>query len=241
MSDLRAAVMGIGWVTSTGLGQGRSDAPFSWHPGELPTLRRQDLFPEPDLRFGRLDKFSRLGLAGIVLALRDAGLEAWQQKRPFGLLASSRYGCLTTDLAYFETVLPSGGSLPSPQLFAYTLPNCFLGEAAIRCGLTGPASVLSPEICHGTAALEVALEMLQWGEVPVVVAGYCDLPLPLPVALATDNVPPGAIFFVLARDAALTVAPLAEINLCEGQLYCCDEPVSDIAEAVTVCRQRKSY
>lgn len=236
MTELRAAVLGIGWVTGAGLGQGRGSAPFAWEPGSLPALRRQDLFAEPDLRFGRLDGFSRLGLAGIVLALRDAGLEAWQEKRPFGLLASSRYGCLTTDLAYFATVLPAGG-LPSPQLFAYTLPNCFLGEVAIRCGLTGPACVLSPAGDHGTAALAMAIEMLHWGEAPVMIAGCCDQPPPAPLGSGIEE-PSGAIFFALAREPFETIGPIAEIRLCEGRLACEGQPLASLAETVTACRQR---
>ncbi|MHB8707495.1 MAG: beta-ketoacyl synthase N-terminal-like domain-containing protein [Desulfuromonadales bacterium] len=237
MTELCAAVLGIGWVTAAGPGQGRSAAPFHWQPGTLPALRRQDLFAEPDLRFGRLDGFSRLGLAGIVLALRDAGLEAWQEKRPFGLLASSRYGCLATDLAYFATVLPTGGGLPSPQLFAYTLPNCFLGEAAIRCGLTGPACVLSPAGDHGTAALTMSIEMLHWEEAPVMIAGCCDQSAPAAVESGNKE-PAGAIFFVLAREPFENIGSLAEIRLCEGHLVCGGQPLASLAEAVTACRQQ---
>lgn len=237
MTELRAAVLGIGWVTAAGPGQGRSAAPFDLPPGSLPALRRQDLFAEPDLRFGRLDVFSRLGLAGIVLALRDAGLETWQEKRPFGLLASSRYGCLTTDLAYFATVLPAGGGLPSPQLFAYTLPNSFLGEAAIRCGLTGPACVLSPAGDHGTAVLTMAIEMLHWGEAPVMIAGCCDQPPPPPLGSGIEE-PSGAIFFVLAREPLETMGPIAELRLCEGRLACGERPLASLAETVTACLQR---
>ncbi len=136
---MRAEVLGIGWVTAAGMGRGRQAAPFALCPGELPPVARKDIFAEPDLRFGRLDGFSRLGLAAIALALQDAGLDAWTEKRPVALAAASRYGCLTTDADYFDTVLPQQGRLASPNLFAYTLPNCFLGEAAIRFGLTGPA------------------------------------------------------------------------------------------------------
>lgn len=236
MSELRASVLGIGWVTAAGAGQGRSSAPFLWQPGALPALHRQDLFAEPDLRFGRLDGFSRLGLAGIVLALRDAGLEAWEEKRPFGLLASSRYGCLATDLAYFATAMPADG-LPSPQLFAYTLPNCFLGEAAIRCGLTGPACVLSPAGDHGTAALTTAVEMLHWGEAPVMIAGCCDQVPPAAVG-AGHAAAAGAIFFVLARESVGAERPLAEIVFSAGHLACGGRPVANLAETVVACRQR---
>ena len=37
----------------------------------------------------------------------------------------------------------TSGRLSSPNLFAYTLPNSFAGEAALRFGLTGPTLVVN--------------------------------------------------------------------------------------------------
>ena len=103
--------------------------------GPIPPVAREDVFPEPNLRFGRLPQYSRVGLAAVAFALRDAGMEQWKTKRFAGLVASTRAGCLATDIEYYNTVLPEGGGLPSPNLFSCTLPTCFLGEAAIQFGL----------------------------------------------------------------------------------------------------------
>jgi len=194
---MKGRILGVGWVDGDGPGQGRGTRRCHLRPGELPRIERSDIFAEPDRRFGRLDDFSRLGLAAIALALQDAGLDTWQDKRPWGVIAASRYGSLATDQAYFATAIPEGGALASPHLFAYTLANCFTGEAAIRFGLTGPSYVIGETGSNSFAALELALETLADGEAPVVVAGISDLPFP---GKADPQETPGAVFLVVARD-----------------------------------------
>ncbi len=152
---MKVFVTGIGWVGAAGMGTGRGAAPFALPPGKLPLISRQEVFPDPYSRFGRLDAFSRLALAGVALALRDAGLEKWTEPRTVSIAASTTYGCTCTDLDYLATLDEAPG-LASPQLFAYTLPNTFLGEAAIRFGLTGPTLIVSDEEGAGEAALETA-------------------------------------------------------------------------------------
>jgi 3-oxoacyl-[acyl-carrier-protein] synthase II len=200
-------VTGAGWVGAAGMGVGRGPAAFSLPPGFLPPISRQDVFPEPDSRFGRLDAFSRLALAGVALALRDAGIETWTQPRAAAIAASTAYGCTGTDLDYLATLGQAPG-LASPQLFAYTLPNVFLGEAAIRFGLTGPTLIVSDEEGTGAAALDTALDYIAAGG-DVALAGICDLvrPAQLPEHAAP---PPGALFFVLERRP--TFEPLGELT-----------------------------
>jgi 3-oxoacyl-[acyl-carrier-protein] synthase II len=227
---MTADVLGIGWVTVGGLGRGREDGRFALQPGALPIPARKDVFAEPDLRFGRLDPFSRVGLAAIALALQDAGFDRWQEKRPYALIADSRYGCLATDSDYFDTVLPQDGRLASPNLFAYTLPNCFLGEAAIRFGLTGPAAVTSSGDASGLAPLRLALETLAWGEAAVAVAGICDLPRPpLLGEDAADR--PGAVFLVLAVPGSHQGAPEIVLDS-QGTLLIEGKPMTDLEETV---------
>ena len=61
-------------------------------------------------------------------------------------------------------MIPEGGALASPNLFAYTLSNCFTGEAAIRFGLTGPSYVVGEPGPQGFTSLSLALESLADGE-----------------------------------------------------------------------------
>lgn len=221
---MNASLLGLGWVSSGGCGPAGSASGFALSAGELPELSRADVFADPYRRFGRLDRFSRLGLAAVAFALRDAGLEEWQEKRPLGVIAGTRFGCLATDIDYFDTVLPEEGRLASPNLFAYTLPNCFLGEAALRFGLTGTSFIVSGGQGSVLAPLRLALQSLAWGEEETVVAGICDLPAP-PGFAGLQQAPAGAIFAVLTRTAAVGYG---ELSLTAPQgLTLAGRPVAD--------------
>ncbi len=201
------SITGIGWVTVDGCGQGRSDADFVRRRGTLERLRRKDVFVESYQRFGRLDEFSKVGLAAIAFALRDADREEWEQKRPIGVIAATEFGCLHTDHEYYHTVIPQDGLLASPNLFAYTLPNCFLGEAAIRFGLTGPSYVINDDQPGALTVLEVAADTLAQGDCDAVLAGVGNPSTREAMGLEPVT-PPGAVFVLLepgGRGAALTV------------------------------------
>ncbi|MGZ8449717.1 MAG: beta-ketoacyl synthase N-terminal-like domain-containing protein, partial [Candidatus Deferrimicrobiaceae bacterium] len=195
---------GIGWVTSQGPGRGREAREFSMTPGPIPPVAREDVFPEPNLRFGRLPQYSRVGLAAVAFALRDAGMEHWETKRTAGIVASTRTGCLSTDIEYYNTVLPEGGGLPSPNLFSCTLPTCFLGEAAIQFGLTGSTFIVNDAAGDSLCGLRTALESLSWGDGDTVLAGHIDLPSRRALPGIAPAVP-GALFMVL-KDARVEPA-----------------------------------
>lgn len=192
-----AYICGIGWVTGAGLGQGRQGGEFSMPDLPLSPLTRKDVFPEPNQRFGRMSEYTKLGLAAVTFALRDAGMEKWGEKRPIGVVASTKLGCLATDLEYHKTVLLDGGGLASPNLFAYTLANCFLGDVAIQFGLTGSSFAINETGEDGLGAIRMALEDLELGEADTMLAGICDLAVPEAFAGCIALIP-GAVFLVLS-------------------------------------------
>lgn len=218
----RANVIGLGWVSPGGMGPG-SAAPGFATAGSLPEIARRDLFVEVDRRFGRLDAFSRLGLAAVTFALRDADLEQWQEKRPIGVIAATRFGCLATDVDYFDTVIPEQGKMASPNLFAYTLPNSFLGEVALRFGLTGTSFIVSGDASGCLAPLHLALESLALGDEEVILAGCCDLPLPAGISLPAAE-PAGALFAVLTRNAGTGYGTLLQDE--SGALHFAGAPLA---------------
>lgn len=156
-----AHIVGLGWVGACGLGRG--PAGFALSPGAWPALRRSELYAWPDLRFGRLDDFSKAGLGAIALALQDAGWIATdappeKKQRNVGLIAATDVGALATDLTFLETLRRPAGA--SPYLFTYTLPSVFLGEAALRFHLTGPTfTAHGPDAADNAGALFTALRL----------------------------------------------------------------------------------
>lgn len=229
---MKAWIKSIGWVTAAGCGMGRSatEQPLSPGPLEIPT--RKQIYAEPDKRFGRLDAFSRVGLGAITFCLRDADEEQWTEKRPIGIVAASRYGCLTTDIAYLETMLPDGGKLASPNLFAYTLPNCFLGEAALRFGLTGNTLILNQPDESQLSAVRFALEELAWSDQQGVLAGICDLAYPEETSASET---PGSVFLLLSREPGSVSESYGELELDGEQLFLNGNKVSDLPALIEDC------
>ena len=199
---MKVDIRGIGWVTSSGVGSGRPGETFGFGPGRLPVLRSKLFLDVLHPRFGRFDSYAKAGFGAIALAMRSAGLDRWTHKRAIGMVAGTRRGCQEADLAYFTTVASHGGSLASPNLFAYTLPGTMLGEASIQFGLTGPGFVVDDSQDH-LAGVYAALDLMQGGFCETVVAGWCDVDSKL--SEVDPQGPCGAVFFVLNKgsEAAL--------------------------------------
>jgi 3-oxoacyl-[acyl-carrier-protein] synthase II len=212
---MEAYLSGIGWVTGGGFGWGSQGGDCSFPELPLPALSRKDVFPEPNQRFGRMSDYAKLGLAALAFALRDAGLEGWSVKRSIGVVASTRLGCLATDLEYHRTVQLQGGGLASPNLFAYTLANCFLGDAAIQFGLTGSSVALNETGEDGLGSLRVALEEIALGEAETMLAGVCDLPVPEACA-GLVALKPGAAFLVLSQAPLAGCSEYGKVALADG-------------------------
>jgi 3-oxoacyl-[acyl-carrier-protein] synthase II len=143
MSLLNITVVGGAWITASGIGCMNAGDDFSMPKDVLPELRRELLSSKPEERWGRLDYYSKAGLVAASLALKDTGLDPQEIPTSTAVIASTVSGSIVVDHEYFRTVVSQNGLLASPNLFAYTLPNCMLGEISIRYGLTGPTMVIS--------------------------------------------------------------------------------------------------
>ena len=226
---------GIGWVTAGGLGRGRSGADFNMATGRLPTLSSKEVAGRPCRRFDRMDTYSQLGLTAIGLALKDAGLDRWTEKRPFDIVVSTVYGCLATDIEYFDTVIPQEGLLASPSLFAYTLPSSFLGEAAIHFGLSGASCIVNEKVPLALKCVRMALQSLAWGECATVLAGVCDLECPPPYD-GLGATPSGAAFLLLENTLREPISPYGTILLEGGSDVLFDgTPVQDLPGLIRLC------
>jgi 3-oxoacyl-[acyl-carrier-protein] synthase II len=235
-----AYITGIGWVTAAGMGCGRKSDNFFMPAGSLPKITGMAVFNKPSKQIGRMDEYSRLGLAAIAFALKDAGLEKWKKKRDIGIIASTVYGCLHTDIDFFNTVIPDGGLMASPNLFAYTLPNCFLGEAAIHFGLTGEGFVVNDPSHARLTSLQTALDIISCGETKKMVCGVCDLGRP-PIFGPGQDVPPGALFFVIEKSLESNLPPYGELILGKDDSMSFNKKkISDLTSLVNECIVNKS-
>jgi 3-oxoacyl-[acyl-carrier-protein] synthase II len=197
MSNMNIAVMGSAWITASGISCMSDSKDFSMPEGTLPELRRELLTTSPDQRWGRLDNYSKAGLITASLALKDAGIDTVDIHKTTAIVVSTVTGCADVDNKYFHTVLPQEGLLASPNLFAYTLPNCMLGEVSIRYGFNGPAMVLSQTKSDMMNGIVGGIKLLHYGLCERVVAGYCN------IEAGMDSVDteckPGAVFLVMQK------------------------------------------
>ena len=230
-----ASITGIGWVNSASMGSGREHKPLSTENGKLPTLTSRMIFGKTSIHFGRLDDYSKLGFAAITFALNDAKMDQWDKKRHIGVVASTTYGCLATDIDYYETVVPEGGSFASPSLFAYTLPNVYLGEVATRFGLTGQTFVVNEPELSGVAGLRMALNSIVLDDCPVMLAGLCDTGRP-ELFDYPAQINPGALFFVLEKTPRQRDLSYGELDMVkEGPIFFKGKEISSLQSLLGMC------
>lgn len=205
---MRIHVIGGGWVTAAGCGRIGGGTRLQLTPGAPAVPPPAEIYAHPPQRYRRFDGYCRIGCAAIALALRDAGMEDAEAQRPIGIIASTRYGCFETDLAFQATALEDNGIYANPGLFAYTLPGIALAEAAILFRLTGPTfTVGDPAAQRGRRAIQVGADLLASGACRVVLAGWIDADSRrLRHRAEDDDGLRGAVFVVLsAGDTPRTV------------------------------------
>jgi 3-oxoacyl-[acyl-carrier-protein] synthase II len=191
-------VVGLGWVSWQGYGMGPVKRTGDPPEKQTPDIPWSALFDAPDRQFSRMDAYSRIGLAAAVFAMRDARLDM-NEHLNMGIVAATQNGCLQSDKDFFSTVLAGRGTTASPTLFAYTLPSSFIGEIAIRLGITGPGFVIQEAVLTGHAALEMAVDILESNEADAMLVGHCDIGPPGSIgAMPAPDLP--AIFVVMRKD-----------------------------------------
>jgi len=232
---VKAFITGIGGVTATDMGCGRDNKRFELKAGKLPNISRRDAFDTPYPKFRRLDKYSRLGLSAIAFALKDAGLDRWTDPRPIGIIASTVHGCLDTDINYYDTVIPEDGCLASPNMFAYTLSNIYLGEAAIRFGLTGAGYVISESTQSELWCLRMALTGMAGGQFDKALGGRCDLGHCPPYS-EPERTAGGALFFVIEQKPSNACTVYGNVVIdSRGELFFNGSGVKDLETLARHC------
>ena len=233
-------ITGISWITAGGAGRGGSEDTFEFSEGVLKDIPGKEFPPNPVFRRGRLDRFSLLGLQTITNALHDAGLYEWSEKREIGIVSSTVYGCLKTDLDYNDSVGAEDGSLPEPNLFTHTLSNIFLGYAAILFGLTGPNYICHEKTDNSLTALLSAIECISLGESETMLAGICDVEPPQNLQVS-EKVRPGAIFAVVEKSPGSDKRHFGMLSMDKMfNIILNDTIIHNIEEFVNECLKNRS-
>lgn len=192
-------IVGAGWLTVGNAGcLGKGDS-FSMPVGALVDINRNLYSDNTDKRWGRLDNYSKAGIIAAALALQDTGRKQGDLPINMDMVISSVTGTLDTDRKYFESVIPQDGMFASPNLFAYTLPSCVLGEISIRFSLIGFELVLSqsgPDMLEG---IKAGANCLMLGMSEQMLAGYCNVDDGL--TRSGEQCKAGSVFLVMKKTA----------------------------------------
>ena len=193
-------------------------------PAEIPALRvdtspLNEFVPARTLR--RIDNYSRLGLLGSFLALRDAGLPD-AERRGLGLIIASGHGATGLTYAFLESFLKDGDICASPTQFANSVHNSAAANISILAGIAGPCLTVSQCGISFPSALSTALRVLDEGRADRVLVGAIEelsgfigytwyrmrgaaKPSPMtPLRTAVETAIPGegAAFLLLSREGA---------------------------------------
>ncbi|MCD4741275.1 MAG: hypothetical protein K8R67_02165 [Desulfobacteraceae bacterium] len=201
-------ISGIGFVTPESYGCGSDWKSFNPKPGKISPIIRKEVLDKPYKPFGRMDFFSKIGFAGTYFAFKDAGLFTQElaeknKTSDTAIIVSTHFRCLETDNNYFETIKFNNGKNASPALFAYALPNAFLGEASIFLKSTGQCFAINEDSTNGITALKMAFDILDSHESEIVICGLCDENPPEFLGNLLNNSEnnfSGSLFFTISKN-----------------------------------------
>lgn len=168
------SILGTGWITTKGYGKINLGEEHLFAPEEtLYTVAKNGIFNRrPVKNFGRLDRLSRITLAAVFLALKDAGIDSSpDSKQSIGIVGTNDHGSQETDTAYFRDFVDNGRKLARANLFIYTLPSSPMGEAAIHFGLVGPLLYMAGTGHSLATVLTTAAAMVAGAESSLMLAG----------------------------------------------------------------------
>ncbi|MCP4106212.1 MAG: hypothetical protein GY749_11850 [Desulfobacteraceae bacterium] len=226
-------ISGIGFVTPEFSGCGRQFRTFDCKLGKLNPISRKDVLDKPYKPFGRMDFFSKIGFAGVYFACKDANLINNNKTSNASIIATTVFGCLETDNNYFNTIKFENGKNASPAIFAYTLPNIFLGESSIYLGLTGETFVINSDTVNGTAGLKMAFDILDSEESDFVVCGLCDTNIP-EFLKQKEHLFAGSLFFTISKEKSdFCYGPVKKDT--EDNIYFNDKNTDNLIDLARVC------
>lgn len=220
------------------------EVPTSQGPVLIPAYRAdvsglEEFVPKRALR--RVDHYSKLGLLGAHLALKDAGLLGSDLSR-LGIVVATGYGATATTFAFLDSIINDGDNCASPTHFANSVHNSAAANLSIMLGIKGPSLTVSQFEMSVPSALFSARLWLAEGRVDAVLFGAIDEVsdligylqhrrcggehpaemAPLVFDAESSIVGEGAAFLVLTRDdggrAYCGIDEVGTGNLYDGQL-----------------------
>jgi 3-oxoacyl-(acyl-carrier-protein) synthase len=139
-------ITGIGIVCSKG-----TDAASVWkRMNETPAVNAKKTEGELDFtvnlpasKLRRVNRYSKLALAGVMEAQKDAGITLDEASAfRYGLILTTGYGSIVSNVRFAESVAKGDPDSCSPTLFSGTVANSGVGQVCTQLRLKGPGTVL---------------------------------------------------------------------------------------------------
>ena len=122
-------------------------------------------------KFYKMDHLSKLGWLSAELLLRDGFEAADYRPEEVAVVLSNAHSSLDTDYKYFSTI----GSIPSPAIFVYTLPNIVIGEICIRHKFKGENAFFIFETFDAGFLETYVGDLLRTGNARACICGWVDV------------------------------------------------------------------
>ncbi|MDP6118993.1 MAG: beta-ketoacyl-ACP synthase II [Planctomycetota bacterium] len=189
MSDRRAAITGLGIVSSLGTNLAKTWEGITSGRSGIGPITAWDA-TEFSVRFGgectdfvtsdwvsrreerRLDRFTQLAIAAADMAIEDSGLDLDKTDRTrVGCILGSGIGGLGEIETQHGGLVDKGPRGVSPMLVPKMMVNAAPGQVSIRHGLLGPNLAVVTACASAAHAMGDALNVIRRKEAEVVVAG----------------------------------------------------------------------
>ena len=144
---------------------------FRW--GKTSGFKASDFMPP--MRARKMDRCSQFAVAGVSLALKDAGLDLKViAPERVGIVLGSGF-CGVSSSAEFLTSYFSGGVEGLiPMIFPNTVPNAPASNASIEHGFKGPNATMVQRFCSAESAFLLACRFIEEGRADVMLTGGTD-------------------------------------------------------------------
>jgi hypothetical protein len=198
-----------------------------WEENELPlnvdTLVNE-VMGQPMRRAGR---FIKMVACGGLTCLQGVTLDFLKGKKT-GIFLASGLGNVDEILPFITEVFKHGGGFPSPNQFANSVSNAAAFVLAKICDVTGTVLTISQEELSFEAALWLAQNYLEDGDIDLALVGGCDIFTPtvdeyrerLNLCLSRYRPLPmgeGSSWLLLGRDDERCVGEIFVVDFADGE------------------------
>lgn len=240
MRTRRVVITGLGVIACNGIGkkafwkatvEGRSGIGriTRFDPSEFPTQIAGEVNGFDPTEFleakeaRRIDRFSQLGIAASLLAVRDAGINlSKEDPRRIGVFLGAAAAGLGYAQAQYDTFREKGFKRINPHIIYAAFSDACAGNISLNLRLKGPSATIAAACASGTASIGLGCNAIRNQETDVILAGGADAPITTMIvasycaasALSTRNHEPQSASrpfcadrdgFVLAEGAGMVV------------------------------------